>query len=670
MSSSPPDLRTTDTRSTDTRSTDLASPSMSSIGGDIESAAPQDCDSDIHVPPPSSDVPGVDRRGDSSMTLATLANSSATSLASQQQQPSIRNLFEKVIPGIKGKKAEVFASKPKAVIKVWGLKNIDSSEDKYEAYMGQGIDFDGSASKGTAISYFWDFGDRESVSERNTSPSPTKHFDKVGEYTVKLTVKDGKGQHHTARNTIYVKEGGTCWQKLSRRNKITLAKASMVIGMVSTLFTILATTTGIFEGNNNATTKAVGDSCKRKDQCASQICWNMTCGCNERSHCDDNSQFCFISVDGVPQCSKSDAFAPLFEATLLNTQDVETAGTTQHVMATPQGANEVSMSDKCESQIKKVKDCYNTKQLTGNECTGLDFNDLHFAIHNDVYKNSCHDWAQKVCEVYKSERGCKPCTDQISNALLKCGSMDAFFGTHKCDLHGMCSSGVFTNAPTRVPTPGATLAPSSMPSPEPTTNKPSAQPSLDPTPAPEMCNGKEFVRGEEFCWINDKKESTLNCSEYFTKKEGSEKKRYEEKCRGDKEPDDNGRFVLGAMDCPVCIWGLPSKAPARSSPSNSPTVELTQSPTAKPTPAPTASPITGPTASPMAFNCGNQTYVPRVSFCKLKNENGIKVFMNCSFFKHKDEEKKKNRRNKHCANENPGSLECEKCSGYPKTQTK
>lgn len=178
---------------------------MSATGDDVESAgpaAPQDCDSDIYVPP-SSNGPGGDRRGDSSMTLATLANSSATSIGSQpQQQPSMRNLFEKVIPGIKAKKEETAASHPEAVIKVWGLKNVDSLEDKYEAYMGQGIDFDGSASKGTAISYFWDFGDRESVSERNASPSPTKHFDKAGEYTVKLTVKDGKGQHHTVRNAI------------------------------------------------------------------------------------------------------------------------------------------------------------------------------------------------------------------------------------------------------------------------------------------------------------------------------------------------------------------------------------------------------------------------------------------------------------------------------------
>ena len=157
---------------------------MSSTGGDVEAAgppAPQDCDSVIFVPPSSSNGPGVDRRGDSSMTLATLANSSATSITSQQQQPSMRNLFEKVIPGNRTKKEATTASEPEAIIKIFGEKNIDSSKDKYEAYTGQGIDFDGSASKGTAISYFWDFGDSESVSERNTSPSPTKHFDKAGE---------------------------------------------------------------------------------------------------------------------------------------------------------------------------------------------------------------------------------------------------------------------------------------------------------------------------------------------------------------------------------------------------------------------------------------------------------------------------------------------------------
>ena len=268
MSSTPPDLRTADTRSTD-----LASP-MSSTGGDIEAAgppAPQDRGPDIYVPPSSSDGPGVDRRGDSSMTLATLANSSATSIASQHQQPSMRNLFEKVLPGIKKKKAGAAASEPEAVIKVWGLKNIDSSENKYEAYTGQGIDFDGSASKGTT-----------------------------------------------------------------------------------------------------------------KDQCASGICLNEKCGCDDKTDCDDNTQFCFKTVRGVPQCSDSESFKALFLEAMLHTQDLETTANTQDVMATPQGAGKVSISDECEIQIKNVQECYNTMHLND----GLDLKGLYSAMHDKDYENS------------------------------------------------------------------------------------------------------------------------------------------------------------------------------------------------------------------------------------------------------------------------------------------
>ena len=462
---------------------------------------------------------------------------------------------------------------------------------------------------------------------------------------MKLTVTDSRGQHHTARKVIYVKEGGTCWQKLSRRNKITLAKVSLVIGTVSTLFTILAKTTDIFEGDNNATTKAVGDSCKRKEQCASKICWNMTCGCASKTHFNDDSQFCFRTVGRVSQCSESEAFAPLFEATLLNTQDV---------MATPQGDMSSAI---CSDLIQKVVDCYNA-YIDGENCEGLNFRRLGRVLKKH-HGESCNEWAEAVCGVINPDTGgcAMHCLDELSDAVV-CGARERFNHTHQCDLRGMCSSGVFTHAPTLAPSPRPTPMPTPMPSPEPTTNKPSAQPSLDPTPAPEMCNGKEFVRGEEFCWINGKKESTLDCSEYFTKKEGSEKKRYEEKCREDKEPDDNGRFVLGAMDCPVCIRGLPSKAPTTSLPSSKPShrptyLEPTQSPSSpEPTPAPTEY-----NNSTKAILCGDQVIVPRISFCKLKNENGIEVFKNCSFFKHEDEEKKKSRRSKHCTKLNPGSLE-------------
>ena len=70
----------------------------------------------------------------------------------------------------------------------------------YAGWAGSAIQFDGTASSGTGLSYFWTFGDGTTAA----GPRPVKAYAASGVYTVTLTVTDYTGAQAVAATTATV----------------------------------------------------------------------------------------------------------------------------------------------------------------------------------------------------------------------------------------------------------------------------------------------------------------------------------------------------------------------------------------------------------------------------------------------------------------------------------
>jgi PKD repeat protein len=70
----------------------------------------------------------------------------------------------------------------------------------YSAYLGNVIQFDGTASSGVGLTYSWTFGDGTSA----TGAQPVKTYAAAGTYTVTLTVTDNVGNQSVAATTATV----------------------------------------------------------------------------------------------------------------------------------------------------------------------------------------------------------------------------------------------------------------------------------------------------------------------------------------------------------------------------------------------------------------------------------------------------------------------------------
>lgn len=70
----------------------------------------------------------------------------------------------------------------------------------YSGWAGSAIQFDGTASSGTGLSYFWTFGDGTNAA----GPRPVKAYAASGVYTVTLTVTDFTGAQAVAATTATI----------------------------------------------------------------------------------------------------------------------------------------------------------------------------------------------------------------------------------------------------------------------------------------------------------------------------------------------------------------------------------------------------------------------------------------------------------------------------------
>lgn len=70
----------------------------------------------------------------------------------------------------------------------------------YSAYLGNAIQFDGTASSGVGLTYRWTFGDGTSA----TGAQPVKVYAAAGTYAVALTVTDSAGNQSVAATTATV----------------------------------------------------------------------------------------------------------------------------------------------------------------------------------------------------------------------------------------------------------------------------------------------------------------------------------------------------------------------------------------------------------------------------------------------------------------------------------
>ncbi len=97
------------------------------------------------------------------------------------------------------------------------LSPVCDSGGPYDAYLGEEIVFDGSASNdmdGEVVTWAWDFGDEEVGS----GPTPSHLYAELGEYTVTLCVTDDLGDQSccetTASLTVNVGVESTTWSEI------------------------------------------------------------------------------------------------------------------------------------------------------------------------------------------------------------------------------------------------------------------------------------------------------------------------------------------------------------------------------------------------------------------------------------------------------------------------